>query len=138
MGNNKDVPLRFLRAYYRGFLEAGGSPLTPLFAPAGRAIGPRVTSRWLRQALGWLQVAPPLGTRWTGKSIRSGAATAANAVGVPLAVVAAYMEHSSTATTARHYIDARLLPSDAAWIFFGRYISDWTGSPGPSRRGGYA
>lgn len=75
--------------------------------------------------------------RWPGRSIRSGAATAANAIGQPLAVVAAYMEHGETAVTARHYIDARLLPTAAAWDFFGRYISDWSGSLGPTRRGGY-
>ncbi|KAK1858522.1 hypothetical protein I4F81_001123 [Pyropia yezoensis] len=39
--------------------------------------------------------------------------------------------------TARHYIDARLLPSAAASEFFGGYISDWSGFPGPARKGGY-
>jgi len=59
-------------------------------------------------------LASPIGTPWTGKSICSGAATAANAVGAPLSVVAAYMEHSSLLTTARHYVDARILPTAAA------------------------
>lgn len=110
----------------------------PLFAGPGELLGPRVTSHWLRQVLAWLGAAPPVGVRWSGKSIRSGAATLAIAVGVPLPVVAAYMEHAGPAVTARHYIDARLLPSAAAWEFFGRHISDWSGRPGPAAKCGYA
>ena len=138
LGYSHDTPLTFLRAYRRAFLAAGGQPFDPLFAAPGLTPGPRVTSAWLHALLSWLRATPPLGVPWTGKSIRSGAATAANAVGVPLPVVAAYMEHSESAVTARHYIDARSLPTSAAWEFFGRYISDWTGSPRPVRRGGYA
>lgn len=137
-GYAADAPLSFVRAFLHDFLASGGSPWDPLFAPPGEAPGPRVTSRWLKMLLGWLSASPPVGVRWSGKSLRSGAATAANAIGVPLAVVAAYMEHSETAVTARHYIDARHQPTAAAWVFFGRYISDWSGSLGPARRGGYA
>eukprot|EP00170_Pyropia_yezoensis_P004650 contig_18948_g4663 len=138
LGCKYDPVLRFLAAYRADFLAAGGRLFAPLFAPPGTTLGPRSTSRWLRLALSCLGVKPPIGTRWRGKSIRSGAATAANSVGVPLPVVAAYMEHKDTATTARHYVDARALPTDAAWDFFGRYISDWSGKPGPVRRKGYA
>lgn len=134
-GYRSDAPLRFLLAFHRHYLAAGGSPLAPIFAAVGDRPGPRVTSHWLRLVLGWLGASPPVGLRWSGKLLRTGAATAANAVGVPLAVVAAYMEHSQTAVTARRYIDARFLPTAAAWDFFGRYISDWSGIPGPVRKG---
>lgn len=134
-GYQFDAALYFLRAYHRDYLAAGGSPTAPLLAPEGTVLGPRVTSQWLAQVLEWVGVSPPVGTRWSGKSIRSVAATAANAVGVPLAVVAAYMEHSSPATKARHYTDARTQPIDEAWFFFGHYTSDWDGFPGPSRQG---
>jgi len=137
LGYQHDPVLCFLRSYRADFLAAGGRLFSPLFAPLGATLSPRVTSRWLEQVLTWLQVAPPVGVKWRGKSIRSGAASAANSIGVPLPVVAAYMEHKETATTARHYVDARTLPTAAAWAFFGRYISDWTGIPGPVRRGGY-
>jgi len=133
-----DGPLRLLRSFHRTYLHDGGSPNAPLFVPVGRTLGPRITSPWLHLLLTWLPLASPIGTPWTGKSIRSRAATAANAVGVPLSVVAAYMEHKSTLTTARHYVDARILPTAAAWVFFGRYISDRTDYPGPFRTGGYA
>ncbi|KAK1870411.1 hypothetical protein I4F81_012871 [Pyropia yezoensis] len=137
-GYRSDAPLRYLLAWHRHYLAAGGSQLAPMFAAVGDRPGPRVTSLWLPLVLGWLGASPPVGVRWSGKSLRSGAATAANAVGVPLAVVAAYMEHSQTAVTARSYIDARFLPTAAAWYFFGRYISNWSGIPGPVRKGGYA
>lgn len=136
-GYASDPPLLFLRAYVRDFAAAGGSPCAPLFAAPGKFPGPRATSRWLRQALARLGASPPVGVRWSGKSLRSGVAAAANAIGVPVPVAAAYMEHFGPAVTARHYIDARLLPSAAAWEFFGRYISDWSGFPGPARKGGY-
>lgn len=137
-GYRSDAPLRFTLAFHRHYVAAGGSPWARIFAAVGDRPGPRVTSHWLRLVLGWLGVSPPVGVRWSGKSLRSGAATAANAVGVPLAVVAAYMENSQTAVTARSFIDARFLPTSAAWDFFGRYISDWSGIPGPVRKGGYA
>lgn len=132
-----DPVLRFLRSYRVDFLAAGGRLFSPLFEPPGAALGPRVTSRWLQQALTWLQVAPPVGEKWRGKSIRNGAASAAKTIGVPLPVVATYMEHKETATTARHYVDPRMLPTAAAWAFLGRYISDWNSIPDPVRRGGY-
>ncbi|KAK1864849.1 hypothetical protein I4F81_007386 [Pyropia yezoensis] len=137
-GYRSDAPLRFLLAFHRHYLAAGGSPLAPIFAAVDDRPGPRVTSHRLRLVLGWLGASPPVGVRWSVKSLRSGAATAANAFGVSLAVVAAYMEHSQTAVTARSYIDARFLPTAAAWDFFGRYISDWSGIRRAIRKGCYA
>ncbi|KAK1862960.1 hypothetical protein I4F81_005526 [Pyropia yezoensis] len=117
--------------------RAGSMPLYTAPLPAdviqqALALGTKNSTTEQRR----LGASPPVGVRWSGKSLRSGAASAANAVGVPLAVVAAYMEHSQTAVTARSYIDARFLPTAAAWDFFGRYISDWSGIPGPVRKGG--
>lgn len=137
-GYASDPPLTFLRAYVRDFAAAGGSAWAPLFAGPGQRFGSRVTSRWLRQALTRLGATPPVGVRWSGKSLRCGAATTANAVGVQLPVVAAYMEYAGPAVTARHYIYTRLLPSAAAWEFFGRYLSDWSGFLGPARKGDFA
>lgn len=107
-GYAADAPLTFLRAFRRDYLAAGGSLWWPMFAAPGTRPGPRVTSEWLRLLLSWTGTSAPLGVRWTGRSIRSGAATAANAIGLPLPVVAAYMEHGETAVTARHYVDGRL------------------------------
>lgn len=137
-GYKHGAPLRFLRDFHTAHRSAGGSLHAPLFSPAGATLGPRVTTRWLQQVLQWFGLSPPLGCRWTGKSIRSGAATAANSVGVPLPVVAAYMIHKESATTARYYVDARTLPTDAAWDFFARYISRWDGTRDPAQRVGYA
>ncbi|KAK1868013.1 hypothetical protein I4F81_010510 [Pyropia yezoensis] len=134
LGPAADLPTR-VRARLCGSGRVG---LGALFARLGQLPGPRVTSRWLCQALTRLGATPPVGVRWSIKSLRSGAATAANAVGVQLPVVAAYMEHAGPAVAARHYIYARLLPSAAAWEFFGRYLSDWSGILGPARKGGYA
>lgn len=137
-GYRSDAPVRFVLAVHRHYLAAGGSPLAPTFTAVGDRPGPLVTSHWLQQVLNWLGVSHPVGVRWSGKSLRSGAATAANAVGAPLAVVAAYMEHSQTAVTALSYIEARFLLTAASWDFFGRKISDWSGISGPVPKKGHA
>lgn len=107
-----DAPLTLLRAFRHDYLAAGGSPWVPLRAPDPCLASPQSD---FAACCDGRAPSPPLGVRWTGRSIRSGAATAANAIGLRLAVVAAYMKQSETAVAARHYTDARLLPTAAAW-----------------------
>lgn len=128
--------MRFLGAYLRSYLAMGNPSVYPLFAAAGETLGPRSTTRWLWLLLGRLEASPPLGSHWTGKSLRSGSATAATAIGVLLPAVAACLEHQDSSTTVRYYLDARVRPSPAAWEFFGRYISAWDDRPAPGRQGG--
>ena len=63
-------------------------------------------SAWLQQVLSHLGAQPPAGFKWTGHSLRKGAASAAAAVGVPLHVIAFYGTWSlDSATLAKDYID---------------------------------
>ena len=87
-------------------------------------------ARWSARTFdGWLQhvaaslsppAVPPAGYKWTGHSLRKGAASAAAALGVPRHLI----EHlgvwaSGSRTLGLHYISPEVQPSAAAWFFFG-------------------
>ena len=90
---------------------------------------------WLREALAHLKARPPPGFKWTGHSLRKGAASAAAAVGVSLLVIAFFGVWSPTSSTlAHHYVDPTMTACPAAWFFFG-----WLTPAGvPSPAGGDA
>eukprot|EP00873_Tetraselmis_striata_P044826 jgi/Tetstr1/465090/TSEL_009818.t1 len=73
-------------------------------------------SDWLSTAVRLVGAAPPAGTSWTSHSLRKGAASAANAIGVPLS----HIRYQGTPTFfLLDYIDPNVLPSPGAWFFFG-------------------
>jgi len=138
-----DRVLRIIRAHWRAHMTAGRPRNERLFAPAGtvRPLAARVVTRWMRDLMALSPVRAPLGTKWTGHSIRAGAASEAHAIGLRDALVQQLMGLSAVQTAYRYYIDATWAPSGAAWSWFGRYVprarphlrQDGTTPPSPTR-----
>eukprot|EP00873_Tetraselmis_striata_P023192 jgi/Tetstr1/443456/TSEL_031467.t1 len=63
--------------------------------------------------------APPAGTSWISHSLRKGAASAANAIGVPLSHIRYQGGWATNSDVVLDYIDPNVLPSPGAWFFFG-------------------
>eukprot|EP00873_Tetraselmis_striata_P006097 jgi/Tetstr1/426361/TSEL_016673.t1 len=76
-------------------------------------------SDWLFTAVRLVGAAPPAGTSWTSHSLRKGAASAANAVGVPLSHIRYQGGWATNTDVVLDYIDLNVLPSPGAWFFFG-------------------
>eukprot|EP00873_Tetraselmis_striata_P022499 jgi/Tetstr1/442763/TSEL_030850.t1 len=76
-------------------------------------------SDWLSTAVRLVNVAPPAGTSWTSHSLREGAASAANAIGVPLSQIRYQGGWATNSDVVMDYIDPNVLPSPCAWFFFG-------------------
>ena len=78
-----------------------------------------VQNAWLASALRQVQLAPPAGYSWTSHSLRSGAASAARAIGISLEVIRYFGHWARNSDTVRDYIDPTFRPSLAASFFFG-------------------
>eukprot|EP00873_Tetraselmis_striata_P012127 jgi/Tetstr1/432391/TSEL_021788.t1 len=76
-------------------------------------------SDWLSTAVRLVGAAPPAGTSWTSHSLRKGAASAANAIGVPLSHIRYQGGWATNSDVVLNYIDPNVLPSPGAWFFFG-------------------
>eukprot|EP00873_Tetraselmis_striata_P015711 jgi/Tetstr1/435975/TSEL_024856.t1 len=76
-------------------------------------------SDWLSTAVRLVGAAPPAGTSWTTHSLRKGAASAANAIGVPLSHIRSQGGWTTNSDVVLDYIDPNVLPSPGAWFFFG-------------------
>eukprot|EP00873_Tetraselmis_striata_P029996 jgi/Tetstr1/450260/TSEL_037296.t1 len=76
-------------------------------------------SDWLSTAVRLVSAAPPAGTSWTSHSLRKGAASAANAIGVPLSHIRYQGGWTTNSDVVLDYIDPNVLPSPGAWFFFG-------------------
>eukprot|EP00873_Tetraselmis_striata_P001359 jgi/Tetstr1/421623/TSEL_012564.t1 len=76
-------------------------------------------SDWLSAAISLANAAPPAGTSWTSHSLRKGAASAANAIGVPLSHIRDQGGWATNSDVVLDYIDPNILPSPGAWFFFG-------------------
>eukprot|EP00873_Tetraselmis_striata_P007881 jgi/Tetstr1/428145/TSEL_018197.t1 len=76
-------------------------------------------SDWLSTAIRLVNAAPPAGTSWTSHSLRKGAASAANAIGVPLSHIRYQGGWATNYDVVLDYIDPNVLPSPGAWFFFG-------------------
>lgn len=75
---------------------------------------------WLQSAVQLACHTPPAGFKFTGHSMRKGAATAASAVGVPLPTIKHFGGWSPrSAVVERDYIDPSVRPTPAAAFFFG-------------------
>eukprot|EP00873_Tetraselmis_striata_P005925 jgi/Tetstr1/426189/TSEL_016514.t1 len=76
-------------------------------------------SDWLSAAISLVNAAPPAGTSWTSHRLRKGAASAANAIGVPLSHIRYQGGWATNSDVVLDYIDPNVLPSPGAWFFFG-------------------
>eukprot|EP00873_Tetraselmis_striata_P015848 jgi/Tetstr1/436112/TSEL_024959.t1 len=76
-------------------------------------------SDWLSAAISLVNAAPHAGTSWTSHSLRKGAASAANAIGVPLSHIRYQGGWATNSDVVLDYIDPNVLPSPGAWFFFG-------------------
>eukprot|EP00873_Tetraselmis_striata_P036752 jgi/Tetstr1/457016/TSEL_043680.t1 len=76
-------------------------------------------SDWLSATISLVNAAPPAGTSWTSQSLRKGAASAANAIGVPLSHIRYQGGWATNSDVVLDYIDPNVLPSLGAWFFFG-------------------
>eukprot|EP00873_Tetraselmis_striata_P044997 jgi/Tetstr1/465261/TSEL_009963.t1 len=76
-------------------------------------------SDWLSTSVRLVSAAPPAGTSWTSHSLRKGAASAANAIGVPLYHIRYQGLWATNYDVVLDYIDPNVLPSPGAWFFFG-------------------
>eukprot|EP00873_Tetraselmis_striata_P029248 jgi/Tetstr1/449512/TSEL_036600.t1 len=76
-------------------------------------------SDWLSTAVRLVVAALPAGTSWTSHSLRKGAASAANAIGVPLSHIRYQGGWATNSDVVPDYIDPNVLPSPGAGFFFG-------------------
>jgi hypothetical protein len=80
----------------------------------------QIQTDWLTSACSQTGITPPPGEKYASHSLRSGAASAANAIGVPMAQIKWYGHWSKTSDVVEgRYIDPTFRPSDAARFFFG-------------------
>lgn len=94
---------------------------------------PRATPGWMQLVLSWTNASSPVGSHWSDRNLKSMAASGANALRGRLAMVSAYIDQSSRATTARHYDNNRTMATEWAWMLHLRM----NGSLAPSSRRGY-
>lgn len=124
-GWSADPALRLVRRVWVRHVAAGRPWAAHLFAPPGHsALAPlptHVVTTWLRRALALTGHTPPLGVKWTGHSLRAGAASAAHAIGLAIGLICQLMGLASAKTAFKHYVDAQLDNDPAARALFSRY-----------------
>lgn len=125
----RDKPAALLRRVWDAHAAAGRHPDDMMFAdphlpaPVRKFhLAARVTNVWLRRLMELVPVHVPLGGIYQGHSIRSGAASEAHAIGVPLPMVAEMLGHYSMEVTLRSYVKTRWRPSAAAREVLGRFL----------------
>ena len=67
-------------------------------------------------------VKPPLGVKFTPRSLRSGGLTAMHSIGVPQDMVLRIANHSGDSVIYRHYVDPLTRPTPAERVLFGRFL----------------
>ena len=77
------------------------------------------STEWTRLALGEVGAEPPEGFHFDGHGIRSGAATAASAIGVVLHRICFMGDWSIRSSVVQDYIDPTAPPTRGAFRFFG-------------------
>lgn len=121
-----DGPLRLVRRLWLRHFHAGCPAGAHLFAAPGCAaflpLPTMIVTVWLRQHLTGLPYHPAPGTKWTGHSLRAGAVSAVDAVGLSPALIIQLMGLASVKTAFEHYIDAQLENTPAAKALFSRYL----------------
>ena len=73
----------------------------------------------LRRVLDWVDESPPPSFVWQSHSLRSGPATACNAIGVVLPRICDMGGWSQLSQAVHDYIDVNHQPTSADWYFFG-------------------
>lgn len=84
----------------------------------GGVLRSSLVSSWLRTACQAVQAEPPAGEKWTGQSLRSGGASASLSIGVDMFFIMKH-GHWKTHAAVQRYLQFLVLPSDAAYLFFG-------------------
>jgi hypothetical protein len=84
-----------------------------------RRITATALDEWLQLILSHLGARAPLGQKWTGHSLRKGAASSANAINVTLAKICFLGGWSIVSSVVHTYIDPTVRADDAAWLLFG-------------------
>jgi hypothetical protein len=79
-------------------------------------------SGWLSLACACVQHEPPPGFSWTSHSLRKGAASAANSIGVVLTKIRYMGGWAKDSNVVHDYIDPTMAPSPAAQLFFGHLL----------------
>ena len=79
---------------------------------------PPVITKWLTHCCELVNCSPPKGQVWTGHSLRSGGASACQAIDVPLFYIMHFGLWKSMEAVQR-YLSALVTASDAAYLFFG-------------------
>ena len=88
--------------------------------PEDRARPPSTAiDSWLQECLDFLGVEAPLGEKWTGHSLRKGAASAGSARGVTLDKICFVGGWSIQSKAVWDYIDPTCPDSEAGRLFFG-------------------
>lgn len=77
--------------------------------------------QWFQEACTFLQISPPTGELWSSHSHRSGGATAALSIDVPLPAIARFGVWDSMASV-QPYLDPSVGPSAEALLFFGHLL----------------
>ena len=77
-----------------------------------------IVTKWLAKCATLTGWTAPSGEKWTGHSLRSGGASACQAIDVPLFYIMSFGVWKSMEAVQR-YLSAFILPSDTAWLFFG-------------------
>lgn len=126
---NPDRIANLLRLVTRRHDAAGRHPRALLFAdpalsPAARLfwLAARITNTWLKRVRQLLPLQAPLGGRYQGHSIRSGAGSEAYAIGLPVPMIAEMMGHATADTTLRNYVQTRWRATAAAREVLGRFL----------------
>ena len=88
-------------------------------------------SAWLALACQTVAHQPPPGLKWTSHSLRKGAATCMNAIGVPLPTIRYWGGWARDSSVVHDYIDPTVRPSPAAFQLFGWLIGRVTYQPEP-------
>lgn len=117
-------PLRFLRVFHAARLSARAAPdirrpARALFFHSGLdgSSASAFVSDALQRVLAAIHFSVPSGVSYSSHSLRSGAATAALAIGAPLPVVMGWGSWRSL-TSVQRYIDATVTPTASASVFF--------------------
>jgi len=115
-GPHLDLPHVLLARLVIELRAAGRAPSARLFTAGAPPTASAVTG-WLRDGLRHLGVTPPVGTFYSSHSLKSGGATARNAVGVTRGAIAA-LSATTEVTLAANYISALCIPSVFERYFF--------------------
>jgi len=87
--------------------------------PTDRAeLKPPIITKWLTRCCELVNCAPPRGQKWTGHSLRSGGASASQAIDIPLFYIMSFGLWKSF-DAVRRYLCWLVTASDAAYLFFG-------------------